>query len=88
MTTVLLGILIVYVAVCWVWGMYMAVRLYSGRRITRLLRGSGVHTRRTRALQQDTRTRTKRTPGSPGTPEIASETLARAEAAAANSRAA
>jgi len=82
---VLLGILAVYVAVCWLWGMYMAVRLYSGRRASRLLRGRGVRSRITRATFQDNRTRTKRVPG---TPQIASETLAKAEAAAAKSRAA
>jgi len=86
--SVLLSILIVYVAVCWLWGMYMAVRLYSGRRLSRLLRGSGVRTRITRNTMQDTTTRTKRTPGTPGVPAIAEETLAKAEAAAAKSRAA
>jgi hypothetical protein len=82
--TVLLYVLAVYVAVCWVWGVYMAVRLYSGRRISRLVRGRGIRPRLTRATHQDTSgvTRPK------GAPQIASATLAKAEAAAAKSRAA
>lgn len=83
--TVMLYILAVYVGVCWLWGMYMAIRLYTGRRITRLLRGRGIRPRLTRATHQDTTTNTKRTQGAP---EIASATLAKAEAAAAKSRAA
>ncbi len=80
----LFTILVAYIAVCWLWGMYMAIRLYSGRRVSRLLRGRGVRARITRAPHQDTR----HTKHVKGTPQIASETLAKAEAAAAKSRAA
>jgi hypothetical protein len=37
--TVLLYVLGTYVAVCWLWGMYLAIRLYTGRRLTRLMQG-------------------------------------------------
>lgn len=80
----LFTVLAAYIAVCWLWGIYMAVRLYTGRRASRLLRGRGMRARITRATQQDTR-HTKHTKNAP---QIASETLAKAEAAAAKSRAA
>ncbi len=82
--TVLLYVLAAYVAVCWLWGMYLAIRLYSGRRISRLVRGRGIRPRLTRTTHQDTSNSTR----PKGTPQIASATLAKAEAAAAKSRAA
>jgi len=83
MTTVVMYILGSYVAVCWVWGLYLAVRLYTGRRVWHLVRGRGVRPRMTRTTHQDTGT-----PRTQGAPEIASETVAKAAAADAKSRAA
>ena len=82
--TVLLYVLAAYVAVCWLWGMYMVIRLYTGRRISQLVRGRGIRPRLTRATHQDTTS----TPRSKNAPQIASATLAKAQAAAAKSRAA
>lgn len=45
MTIVLLYVLATYLAVCWLWGLYLAVRLYTGRRFSRLLRGQGIRRR-------------------------------------------
>ncbi len=67
--TVLIYILAVYLAVCWVWGLYLAVRLYTGRRLSRLLRGQGIRPRLIHSL-----TSTDAPPAQPAT--------ARAEAVA------
>jgi hypothetical protein len=37
--TPLLYLLGAYVAVCWLWGLYLAIRLYTGRRMSHLMRG-------------------------------------------------
>lgn len=47
---ILLYILVTYVAVCWLWGLYLAIRLYTGRRLTRLMQGGGVRERTTRPI--------------------------------------
>ena len=47
---ILVYILVTYVAVCWLWGLYLAIRLYTGRRLTRLMQGSGVRERKTRPI--------------------------------------
>ena len=86
MTTVLLYVLGAYVAVCWLWGIYLAVRLYTGRRVWQLVRGRGIRprlTRATRATHQDTGT-----PPRTGAPRVSNATVAKAAAAAAKSRAA
>ena len=41
MMTVLIYVLAIYLAVCWIWGLYLAIRLYTGRRLSRLVRGQG-----------------------------------------------
>ncbi len=82
--TVLLYILAAYVAVCWLWGMYLAIRLYTGRRISQLVRGRGIRPRLTRATHQDTTNAPRRTDA----PQVSRATLAKATAAAAKSRAA
>jgi len=41
--TPLLYLLGAYVAVCWLWGLYLAIRLYTGRRMSHLMHGK--HTR-------------------------------------------
>jgi hypothetical protein len=51
--TVLLYVLAVYVAVCWVWGLYLAVRLYTGRRLSHLMRGRGARTAPVRPTTTD-----------------------------------
>ncbi len=67
--TVLLYILAAYVAVCWLWGLYLAIRLYTGRRLSQLMRGRGVRT----ALIRPTAT---------GTPHPADAAVRAAEALA------
>jgi hypothetical protein len=48
--TVLIYVLGIYLAVCWLWGLYLAVRLYTGRRLSRVIRGQGVGARIVRPL--------------------------------------
>lgn len=67
--TVLLYVLAAYVAVCWLWGLYLAMRLYTGRRLSHLMRGRGVRT----ALIRPTTT---------GTPQPADAAIRAAEALA------
>ncbi len=43
--TVLLYILGAYVAVCWLWGMYLAIRLYTGRRLRHVMQGRAARAR-------------------------------------------
>ncbi len=50
MMTILLYGAIAYLLVCWLWGMYVAIRLYSGRRVSRLLQGAGIKERRKRGV--------------------------------------
>ncbi|MEZ6193344.1 MAG: hypothetical protein R3C45_18895 [Phycisphaerales bacterium] len=47
---ILLYVFVAYIAVCWLWGLYLAIRLYTGRRLTRLMQGSGVRERKTRPI--------------------------------------
>ncbi len=82
--TVMLYVLAAYVAVCWLWGIYLAVRLYTGRRVMQLVRGRGIRPRMTRATHQDTTTAPRRS----DLPRVSRATLAKAAAAAAKSRAA
>lgn len=54
---ILLYVFVTYVAVCWLWGLYLAIRLYTGRRLTRLMQGSGVRERKTRPIVTGDRSR-------------------------------
>jgi hypothetical protein len=51
--TALLYVLLAYLAVCWLWGLYLAVRLYTGRRLTRLLRGQSIRARAIHPLTRE-----------------------------------
>ena len=50
--TPLLYLLVAYVAVCWLWGLYLVIRLYTGRRVSRLLHGRHMRTGPVRPLSQ------------------------------------
>lgn len=50
MMTILLYAFVTYVAVCWLWGLYLAIRMYTGRRLMRLMQGTGVRTRKIRPI--------------------------------------
>lgn len=43
--TVLLYVLATYVAVCWLWGLYLAVRVYTGRRVRHIMRSRAARAR-------------------------------------------
>lgn len=84
---ILIYVLVTYVAVCWFWGLYLAVRLYTGRRLTRLMQGQTVRQRKIRPLTQNpTPPGSPGNPGNPGTP--AQPVTTRAAQALAGSRAA
>jgi len=50
--TPLLYLLGAYVAVCWLWGLYLAIRLHTGRRMSRLVRNRHARVGPTRPLSQ------------------------------------
>jgi len=50
--TPLLYVLGVYVAVCWLWGLYLAIRLYTGRRMSHLMHGRHARSGPVRPLPQ------------------------------------
>lgn len=60
MAMVLIYVLGAYLAVCWLWGIYLAIRLYAGRRVGRVMRGQGLGPRVVRPIRSTPRT----TPGS------------------------
>ena len=51
--TPLLYLLGTYVVVCWLWGLYLAIRLYTGRRMSRLLRNRHARSGPIRPLSQN-----------------------------------
>jgi len=51
--TIVLYVLFAYLAVCWLWGLYLAIRLYTGRRLTRLMQGQPARQRKLRPLTRD-----------------------------------
>lgn len=71
--TVLIYILAAYLAVCWLWGLYLVARLYTGRRLSRLLRGQGIRPRLIRPLST--------TDAPPAQPATATEAIAKSRAA-------
>lgn len=41
MMMILIYVLGAYLFLCWLWGIYLAIRLYAGRRVGRVMRGQG-----------------------------------------------
>lgn len=72
MMTALIYVLVAYLAVCWLWGLYLAIRLYSGRRLSRLLQGQGIRPRQSRQL---------RSTDAPPTQSATAEAIAKSRAA-------
>ncbi len=59
--SILIYVLAAYLAVCWLWGIYLAVRLYAGRRVGRVVRGQGLGPRIVRPLTASVDTNSKAT---------------------------
>jgi len=60
--TVLMYVLGAYLAACWLWGIYLVIRLYAGRRIGRVLKGHGLGPRIIRPLNPTSSTPPPPTP--------------------------
>ncbi len=75
MMTLLIYALGVYLGCCWLWGVYMAVRLYTGRRMRRIMRGESSRRRALRPITTNQSVETEQ-PVSPRTAETLAESRA------------